>query len=42
MPMLFWLPLIFMHAIFEIAFSPAKSLPKPAWFEQPNDKVEIC
>jgi hypothetical protein len=40
--MLFWLPLIFLHAIFEMDFSPTKSSPKPAWFEQPNDKVEIC
>jgi hypothetical protein len=41
MPMLFWLPLIFMHAIFELAILPTKSLPKPAWFEQPNEQIEI-
>jgi hypothetical protein len=36
MPMLFWLPLIFMHAIFEMAFSPTKSAPKPTRPEQPT------
>jgi hypothetical protein len=39
MPMLFWLPLIFLHAFFEMAV--LQSAAKPAWFEQPNDKIEI-
>jgi hypothetical protein len=34
MLMLFWLPLIFMNALFEIAISPTKSAPKPTWPEQ--------
>ena len=29
MPMLFWLPLIFMNALFEMAVAPTKSAPKP-------------
>jgi len=41
MPMLFWLPLIFLHAFFEMAVPRPKSAAKPAWFEQPNDKIEI-
>ena len=32
MPMLFWLPLIFMNALFEMALLPTKSAPKPVWF----------
>jgi hypothetical protein len=35
MPMLFWLPLIYVTALFEIAANPTKKAPKPHWFEQP-------
>ena len=35
MPMLFWLPLIFMNALFEMAVSPTKGAPKPTRPEQP-------
>jgi hypothetical protein len=31
MPMLFWLPLIFMNALFEMAVAPTKSAPKPTF-----------
>jgi hypothetical protein len=35
MPILFWLPLIYVTALFEIAADPTKKAPKPNWFEQP-------
>jgi hypothetical protein len=33
MPILFWLPLIYVAALFEIAATPTKDAPKPIWFE---------
>ena len=36
MPMLFWLPLIFMTALFELSVSPTKSDPRPIWLERPS------
>jgi hypothetical protein len=34
MPILFWLPLIYVAALFEIAAAtPTKDAPKPIWFE---------
>ena len=33
MPILFWLPLIYITALFEIAATPTKNAPKPIWFE---------
>jgi hypothetical protein len=35
MPMLFWLPLIFMNELFEMV-APTKSAPKPTRPEQPT------
>jgi hypothetical protein len=35
MPMLLWLPLIFMSALFEIAVSPSENAPNSIWFDQP-------
>jgi hypothetical protein len=34
--MLFWLPLIFMNALLEMAVSPIDSAPKPSWPEYPT------
>jgi hypothetical protein len=39
MPMLFWLPWIFISVFFEMALAPAKSTPKPICFEQPTPPV---
>jgi hypothetical protein len=36
MPMLFWLPFIFLNVFFELTVLPTASVAEPPWFDQLN------